>query len=110
MAFEQISAAEEELRSQYNELSRSERLIRENEDNFHSMVETAPDAMYISVGEKFAYVNPAMVRLMGATSADQLVGMSLYDRIHPSFHKGIHERLRIVVDEHKPAGLRKRCT
>jgi len=104
-AYEQLSAADEELRSQYDELVRSERLIRESEENFQALVESAPDAIYISVGLKFAYVNPAMVRLMGATSAGQLIGMSLYDRVHPSFHAGIRERARVVIEERRPAGI-----
>ena len=106
-AYEQLTAAEEELREQYDELARSEQLIRESEENFQSLVESAPDAIYISVGERFAYVNPAMVRLMGAGSAAQLLGMPLYDRIHPSFHEGIRERVRVVVGEHKPVGLKE---
>jgi PAS domain S-box-containing protein len=104
-AYEQLSAADEELRAQFDELVRSERLIRENEENFQALVESAPDAIYISVGQKFAYVNPAMVRLMGATSADQLIGMSLYDRVHPLFHARVSERARIVTGEHRPAGI-----
>jgi PAS domain S-box-containing protein len=106
-AYEQITAAEEELRTQNNELALSEQQVREREENFQSLVESAPDAIYISIGEKFAYVNPAMVRLMGATSADQLLGMSLYDRIHPSFREAIHERARVVIDEGKPVGLQE---
>ncbi|MGB8220474.1 MAG: PAS domain S-box protein [Methanoregula sp.] len=104
-AYEQITAAEEELRGQYNELARSERQLRENEENFQGMVESAPDALYISVAEHFVYVNPAMVRLMGATSADQLLGTSLFDRIDPKYHAEVYERARIVVKEHKPVGL-----
>ena len=105
VAYEQITASEEELRSQYNELAQREQQIRESEENFQSLVETAPDAIYILVGEAFAYVNPAMVRLIGATSADQLLGMSFYDRIHPTFHEKIRERAHLIIDEHKPAGL-----
>ena len=104
-SYEQIAAAEEELHANVDELTRQEQALRESGESFQSLVETAPDAIYISLGERFAYVNPAMVRLMGATSADQLLGMSLYDRIHPSFHEGIRERARIVINERKPAGL-----
>ena len=104
-AYEQITASDEELRSQYNELEWSEKQIRESEENFQRLVESSPDAIYILVGETFAYVNPAMVRLMGATSADQLLGMSLQDRVHPSFREVIRERAHIVIDEGKPFGL-----
>jgi PAS domain S-box-containing protein len=103
-AYEQLTAAEEELRGQYEELARSERELRENEENFQMMVESAPEALYIAVAERFVYVNPAMVRLVGATSADQLLGMSLFDRIDPKYHAAIQRRVRIVMDEHKPVG------
>ncbi|MEN6395209.1 MAG: PAS domain S-box protein [Methanoregula sp.] len=104
-AYEQISATDKELRSQFEELTQSQRKIRDHEEHFQELVETAPDAIYISIGERFAYVNPAMIRMMGASSADQLLGMSLYDRIHPTFHKAIQERAQEILNEHKPAGL-----
>jgi PAS domain S-box-containing protein len=103
-AYEQITAAEEELRGKYDELARRERQLRENEENFQEMVESAPDAIYISVAERFVYVNPAMVRLAGATSAGQLLGMSLFDRIDPAYHAAVQERVRVVMEQHKPVG------
>ncbi|ABS54977.1 multi-sensor signal transduction histidine kinase [Methanoregula boonei 6A8] len=106
-AYEQLAAAEEELRGQYEELARSEQQLRDDAENFQNLVTSAPDAIYISIGERFVYVNPAMVRLLGAVSADQLIGMSLYDRIAPQYRAGIHERARIVTGEHKPVGLKE---
>jgi PAS domain S-box-containing protein len=106
-AYEQLTAADEELRGQYEELARSGQELRENEENFQNLVESAPDAIYISIGERYAYVNPAMVRLVGATSADQLIGMPLYTRIDPKYHGDIHERARIVIGEHQPVGLKE---
>jgi PAS domain S-box-containing protein len=103
-AYEQITASEKELSTQYSNLARSEQQIRESEENFQRLVESSPDAIYIAVRETFVYVNPAMIQLMGATSADQLLGMSIFDRIHQSFHEAIRERARIVIDEGKPAG------
>ena len=103
-AYEQITAADEELRGQYQELARSERQLRENEENFQRMVESAPEPLYISIAERFVYVNPAMVRFVGATSSSQLLGMSLFDRIDPRYHAAIQERVRIVMEEHKPVG------
>jgi PAS domain S-box-containing protein len=106
-AYEQLTAADEELRGQYEQLALSERDLRESEENFHRMVDSAPDALYISVGERFVYVNPAMVKLVGAASADQLLGMSIFDRIDPGCHAAIWERVRTVMKEHKPAGHAK---
>jgi PAS domain S-box-containing protein len=80
--------------------------LAKNEENFRSLVESAPDAIYISQNQQFAYVNPAAVKLLGASSADELVGMSLYDRIHSSCHDAVGERARLIVYEQKPGGLR----
>lgn len=104
-ANERLVASEEELRKQYEELATSERNLRENEENFQNLVESAPDAIYISVGQEFAYVNPAMIRLMGATSADQLVGHPLYERIHPDYHTAIRGRAEFIINNRAPAGL-----
>ncbi|HVP95890.1 PAS domain S-box protein [Methanoregula sp.] len=106
-AYDELSAAEQEQRSQFQELARSAQLIQENEENFRQLVETAPDPIYIIAGDRFAYVNPAMVRLMGAASAQELLHTSLFDRIHPSCHGDIHGRARTVIEERRPAGLKE---
>ena len=106
-AYEQLAASNEELHQQYQELSESERRIRQSESNFQSLVEAAADAVYISQDEKFVYVNPAMVQLMGASSADQLLGMSLYDRIHPSYLDEIRARAQMILNDRKPADLKE---
>jgi len=46
-----------------------------------------------------------MVRLMGAGSSDHLLGMSIYDRIHQSFHEKIRQRIHLVIDERKTVEL-----
>ena len=106
-AYEQLTAADEELRGQYEELARGEQELRENQENFRNLVESAPDAIYISVGERFAYVNPAMVRLVGASSAEDLIGMPLYDRVAPQCRESIHDRARVVIGERRPVGLQE---
>jgi len=106
-AYDELSAAEQELRSQFQELTRSAQVIQENEENFQHLVETAPDAIYILTGDRFAYVNPAMVRLMGAESAKELLDTSLYDRVHPSCHAVVRDRAKTVIEERKPAGLKE---
>ncbi|HNX17367.1 MAG TPA: PAS domain S-box protein [Methanoregula sp.] len=103
-AYNQIASADVRLRTQFDELKHSQQKLLDNEENFKMFVETAPDALYISIGERFVYVNPAMIRLMGADSADQLLGMSVYDRVHPSFHQMVRQCIHKVITEHMPAG------
>jgi PAS domain S-box-containing protein len=104
-AYGQLSAAEEELRSQYDELAQSERQHREDEENFRALVESAPDPIYIAVGERFAYVNPAMALLMGASSPGDLTGMPVYERIHPRSHEKIRRRLQTATCTGGSVGL-----
>lgn len=50
---------------------------------YRSLVEMSPDAMVIRQGDCFAFVNRATVRLLGANSADELLGRSIHDLVHP---------------------------
>lgn len=49
---------------------------------YRSLVEMSPDAMALRRGDAFAFVNEATVRLLGAKSADQLLGKSVYELVH----------------------------
>lgn len=43
-----------------------------NTDNqFFLLTESSPDAIFISTEKRFAYLNPAAIRLFGAACADQ---------------------------------------
>jgi PAS domain S-box-containing protein len=102
VVYEQLKVVEEELRQQYEDVIVVERQLRENEDNFQMMVESAPDAIYISNGEVFLYVNPEMIRLLGANSAADLIGKPLWDRIDPGYRERSRERVHSVIQNHFP--------
>ena len=105
-ANEQITAQSEELSSQLEEMEKANRALVRSEENFQSLVENAPDAIYISVGQRFVYVNAAFVRMMGADSRDQLLGMSLYERIHPEYQEVAHGRADLITVQRKAGALR----
>ncbi len=102
VACEQITSIEEELRQNYNELKNREEAIRASEERFRLVVDTAPDAIFIQTGGRFAYVNPAAIRLFGASSAEDLLGIPVPDRFHPAFRDVIRERIRKLNDERIP--------
>ena len=87
------------------ESKRAEEVLRESEEQFRTLVESAPDAIFIQVGESFAYVNDAAVQLYGAASEQDLLGCDLVERIHPDHRKKVLERLRSISEEGKPAPL-----
>ncbi len=82
-AYEQIGAAEEELRGQYDELARGDRIIRESEEKYRSLMDLAPIAVLVHREGKIIYANPESVRLSKAGSVEDLIGREMLPLIHP---------------------------
>jgi PAS domain S-box-containing protein len=99
-AYEQIKAQEEELRRHLDEMVRAQQEQAKTEENFKILVDNAPDAIYIQTNNRFRYLNNAALRLMGAGSADQLLGTDIYDRIDPRIHGIVRERVTHVLADH----------
>ena len=70
--------------------------LQESESRFRLLVESAPDAIFIQTGGKFAYINNAALKLFGAENKDQLIGKSVMDRFHHDYHKAIKERIELL--------------
>jgi PAS domain S-box-containing protein len=71
------------------------RHLQESEERYRQLVNLSPDGILIYRDGQVQFVNPAMVHMSGATSADQLIGKSVLDGIHPDSRgiaqKRIHE-------------------
>ncbi|HBL84274.1 MAG: hypothetical protein A2Y17_07535 [Clostridiales bacterium GWF2_38_85] len=76
-----------------------EKELRESEERFRSVVESSPDGIFIQTNRNFTYVNNASVKLFGAESSDQLLGMRVFDRFHPDYHEEIQKRITQLNDE-----------
>jgi PAS domain S-box-containing protein len=68
--------------------------LRESEERFRSLVENAPEAIFVQCRGRFTYLNPAMLRLFGASKPEELIGTQCMDRMAPEFHEAIRERIR----------------
>ena len=69
--------------------------------NFRAMVEGAPDPIFIQVGGRFAYLNPACCRMFAADSPDDLLGTPILDRVRPDYHERAVERIRRLNEDRR---------
>jgi PAS domain S-box-containing protein len=76
--------------------------LRKSEEKFRTLVNNAPDAIFVQTGGRFAYVNEAALRLFGATSQEQLLDQPVMDRFHPDCHAAVQDRIRLVDEEKIP--------
>jgi PAS domain S-box-containing protein len=68
-------------------------LLLESEDKYRKLVEISPDAVIIHQEGKISYINPAAVKLLGASSPDQLVGKNVFDFIDPDFRDSVMKNI-----------------
>ena len=59
--------------------------LRHSEKRFRTLIESSPDPSIIHREQIIIYANPAAFKLYGAHSAQQLIGKSVVDFVHPDF-------------------------
>jgi len=82
----------------------AEAALRESEEKFRLVAESAPTAIIIQTQGKFAYVNPESARLFGVNAPKDLLGRTIIDRFHPDFRQIVAERIHQLNDLHEPVG------
>jgi PAS domain S-box-containing protein len=85
------------------ERKRTEQALVRSEEHFRTLVEGAPDAIFVQTRGRFAYLNAAALRLFEATSVGQLLGKPIMERVHPDHHAVVRERIRSLNGEKKGA-------
>lgn len=83
----------------------AEEALRESEQRYRQLVEVSPDAIVVHSGGKYVYVNPAAVRLWGASSVEELVGKSVLDVVHPDYRDLVEHRIREIQEHGVPTSL-----
>ncbi len=68
--------------------------LRESEERARTLIEWSPEAIVVHRNGNILYVNPAALLMFGLTSASEVVGTSIFERIHPQSKPFVQERMR----------------
>ena len=80
----------------------TEAALRESEERFRTLVDSAPEGIFVQADGRFLFVNPALVRMLGADRPEDLVGADILPRIAPEFHAAVRGRIR---RQHETGGV-----
>lgn len=71
--------------------------MQETNERYRRLVELSPDGICISQDARIVFLNPAAVRLFGASAPEQVLGRSLVEVFHPESQAGIRERIERLL-------------
>jgi len=78
-AYENLTASDEELRAQVEELALSRDMLRESEEKFRALVETTSDFIWeVDTAGTYTYVSPQVRQILGYEPVE-LIGKSHFD-------------------------------
>jgi len=84
-----------------------ETALNENEEKYRQMVDLSPDGVIIHSGGMIVFANPTALRLMGASTMDQILNKPAIDFVHPDYKKTAFERIIKIFQTGEPAELRE---
>jgi PAS domain S-box-containing protein len=88
------------------ERKRIEAALQESEKRYRDLVEFSPVAMTVHVEGRIVYINPAGTKLWGADKADEVLGRSPLDFVHPDYHERVTGRIQqIQAMEQSPLSI-----
>ncbi len=76
------------------DLAQREYALRESEERYRALVEWSPEAAVVHRQGKLVYVNPVAVKLVGATSAAELIGTPILELVHPDYRALVAQRVQ----------------
>ncbi len=92
----QVGKLESQVRSTEDNRNRAVEALVESDRRFRRLVEFSPDAMFIKRENRIVFANQRCLKLFGASSAEQVLGRSVLDFVHPDYHAVVRERLGMM--------------
>ena len=88
-----------------SERKRAEEALRDSEARFRSLVEGAPDGIFVQSGGRYLYANVAMLKLFGATHPEEVIGRDAMAHVAPEYHDLVRDRIRREIETGKAVPL-----
>jgi PAS domain S-box-containing protein len=73
---------------------KAEELLQESEERYRTLVEISPDPVIIHQQGKIIFVNPATLKLLGASHNDEIIGKKVFDFIQPDFREEVRKNIQ----------------
>ena len=80
-----------------------EQELRESEERYRLLVENSPTGIVLHKDGKIFYVNRAVIKIVGASDAKDLMGHHILDFVHPDYKPLVIERARSVREQSQQA-------
>jgi diguanylate cyclase (GGDEF)-like protein/PAS domain S-box-containing protein len=77
---------------------------KQAEERYRELVELSPSAILVHCGGRIVFANPATAQLLGAASAVELLGRSVYDFVHLQHRELARERVARIVEQRLSLG------
>ncbi len=79
----------------------NERKIIEGERKYRNLLESAPVGIAVYIDEKIAYINPSGISMLRAEKAENILGKTIWEILHPVEIAKAKERLSIMLSGKK---------
>ena len=82
-----------------------EEMLRDNESRYRRIIKLSPEPITIHSDGILIYANDAALKVVGATTIEEVVGKPIFDFLHPDYHEMEIERSRSII----PTEERSEC-
>lgn len=79
-----------------SERKKVEAALHASEERHRTLVEWSPEGINVHRKGRLIYVNASAIRMLGASSADQLIGRPISEIIHSDYHHFLQNRVKML--------------
>lgn len=84
---------------------KAEEDLHHRADQYRKLIENSPDPIIICKDGRWLYSNAAGLKLLGVSDREQMMGKTIYDFVHPAYHRIVEEQLSEVAHGKEVEGI-----